>query len=112
MAVDGRKLRDVPLPVALDMKYRAGREEYGPTWQGDPPLDACFEELLDSLIYLKLELGPTGIVEGDQELRRRIEGIYEIVARAAIETRDVLDEIGEQRSPPFKIPEGGILVGG
>ena len=76
----------LPVDLAVEQKWLAGRARYGETWQGAHPLIELYDELLDGLSY-------------EQEAARRGRGVPRARAhlRAAAEhLRQILLEVGAE----------------
>ena len=76
------------LNVALHEKFFQGEQEYGKEWVGDDPLIEAFDDILDTIIYLRIakkHYNDFSPLTDSDELIEQLEGIADHIACACID---------------------------
>ena len=65
MSADHSDLVTMDVSEAVRIKFKRGRERYGPDWVGPRPILCCHDEILDGLAYLECEALHSSGLQGE-----------------------------------------------
>ena len=105
--VEDSDLMALPIDAAVYAKYLRGRREHGPSWVGPRPVACLHEELLDALVYVRLEKNsPLPEWAGVMDLLDQLES-------SLLKALDCFDKIildcgQEVLQVPFEVPQDGV----
>ena len=85
----GKRARlQLRLELALADKFKQGVELHGTEWSGDDPLIEAFDDILDTIIYLRIakkHYNDFSPLTDSDELIEQLEGIADHIACACID---------------------------
>ena len=71
-AEEHRELWELSLDDAMRSRWTEGRAKYGEVWRGRHPLVEAHEQIIDSLVYLKLAVAPYAVRSALESIAARL----------------------------------------